>query len=136
MKAIASWYPTDIHTSDGVCAGISDTTKDTINLFPKLVSNNNGNGTELLLIFGKQDRHVDGNGRAKLYQKLTNANVHFEWLELNGMHAFMRDEGYRYDPYLEMFTFNHALAMFNRKLHVGDTFAGTPAEKGTLNAKM
>ena len=52
------------------------------------------------------------------------------------MHAFMRDEGYRYDPYLEMMTMQHAISLFHRKLHQGDTVAAAPSEKGTLNAKM
>lgn len=52
------------------------------------------------------------------------------------MHAFMRDEGYRYDPQLEMFTMQYAISMFNRKLHGGDTVAAAPLEKGALNAKM
>lgn len=136
ILAVASWYPTDMHTGDGVCAGITDTSKDTMSIFNNLPKNNNGLGTELLLIYGKQDKHVDGPGRLKTYKALTEACVHFEWLELNGMHAFMRDEGYRYDPYLEMMTMNHAIAMFNRKLHEGDIEAATPSEKGTLNAKM
>jgi hypothetical protein len=57
-------------------------------------------------------------------------------MELNGMHAFMRDEGYRYDPALEMMTFNHAVSLFHRKLHQGDLKAAAPSEKGALNAKM
>ena len=136
VHAVASWYATDIHTGDGVCGGLSDRSKDTMNLFHRLPLNNNGDGTEVLMIFGKQDRHVDGNGRLKLYQALTDAGAHFEWLEFNGMHAFMRDEGYRYDPMLEMITFQHAIALFNRKLHEGDLKAAAPMEKGALNAKM
>ena len=75
-------------------------------------------------------------GRAETYKRMHEAGLHFEWLEFNGAHAFMRDEGYRYDPMLEMFTMTYAISMFNRKLHEGDTVAGTPAEKGSLNAKM
>jgi hypothetical protein len=56
---------------------------------------------------------------------MTDAGVHFEWLEFNGMHAFMRDEGYRYDPQLEMFTMQYAISMFQRKLHQGDTGMNT-----------
>jgi hypothetical protein len=52
------------------------------------------------------------------------------------MHAFMRDEGYRYDPQLEMFTMQYAINMFQRKLHEGNVRAEAPAEMGTLNAKM
>ena len=52
------------------------------------------------------------------------------------MHAFMRDEGYRYDPMLEMFTMQYAISLFQRKLHTGDLVAAAPQEKGALNAKM
>ena len=79
---------------------------------------------------------MNGDGRLRTYKAMTDADVHFEWLELNGMHAFMRDEGYRYDPMLEVMTFQHAISLFNRKLHLGDTKAAAPSEKGTLNAKM
>jgi carboxymethylenebutenolidase len=136
VRAVASWYPTDIHSGDGVCGGLGDRSKDTMNLFHKLPTNNNGDGTEVLMIFGRQDPHVDGKGRVKLYQALTEAGAYFEWLELNGRHAFMRDEGYRYDPMLEMTTMQHAISMFNRKLHQGDLRALPAGEKGTLNAKM
>ena len=27
IHAVASWYPTDMHTGDGVCAGLADRTK-------------------------------------------------------------------------------------------------------------
>ena len=59
-----------------------------------------------------------------------------KFLQLNGMHAFMRDEGYRYDPYLEMTTMQYAINMFQRKLHQGDLVAAAAQEKGALNAKM
>jgi carboxymethylenebutenolidase len=121
VSAVASWYPTDMHTGDGVCAGLIDRSKDTFNMFSKFTTNNGGDGTEVLMIYGKQDRHVDGDGRSRTYKLMTDAGVHFEWLEFNGMHAFMRDEGYRYDPQLEMFTMQYAISMFQRKLHLGDT---------------
>lgn len=57
-------------------------------------------------------------------------------LELNGMHAFMRDEGYRYDPQLAAMTMAHAMSFFHRKLHAGNTIAKGQPEKGALNAKM
>ena len=40
----------------------------------------------------------------------------FQWLEVNGAHAFMRDEGYRYDPELAALCLNMALALLHRKL--------------------
>jgi carboxymethylenebutenolidase len=57
-------------------------------------------------------------------------------MQFNGMHAFMRDEGYRYDPMLESFTLQYAISLFNRKLHEGDRIAAPPGKQGSLNAKM
>lgn len=51
-------------------------------MFSKFASNNNGDGTEILMIYGKQDRHVDGDGRQRTYKLMTDAGVHFEWLEV------------------------------------------------------
>lgn len=136
VRAVASWYPTDVHQGTGVCAGIKDKAQDTMNLFSTLPKKNNGDGVELCMIYGRQDRHVDDDGRRRTYDKLTEAGVHFQWLELNGMHAFMRDEGYRYDPQLQSMTWGIAMDLFNRKLHSGSLPSVGQLEKGTLNAKM
>ena len=53
VHAVAAWYPTDMHTGDGVCAGLVDQTKDTFNMWEKFRSNNNGNQpshTQLLIL--------------------------------------------------------------------------------------
>lgn len=55
---------------------------------------------ELLMIWGRQDPHVPVEGRRLIYDALTAAGTHFTWLEFNGEHAFMRDEGHRFDPAL------------------------------------
>jgi carboxymethylenebutenolidase len=70
---------------------------------------------ELLMIWGKQDNHIPTEGRAAVYQKLTAANLSFTWHEFNAQHAFMRDEGERYDPQLAMTGYQLALDMFRRK---------------------
>lgn len=51
-------------------------------MFSKFTTNNGGDGTEILMIYGKQDRHVDGDGRLRTYKLMTDAGVHFEWLEV------------------------------------------------------
>jgi carboxymethylenebutenolidase len=56
--------------------------------------------SELLMIWGRQDPHIPGEGRALIYQTLTEAGVTFTWHEFNAAHAFIRDEGPRYDPAL------------------------------------
>jgi carboxymethylenebutenolidase len=53
---------------------------------------------ELTMIWGRQDPHIPLEGRRKIYDALTNAGTVFSWHEFNGEHAFMRDEGHRYDP--------------------------------------
>ena len=55
---------------------------------------------EMLMIWGRQDPHISREGRRLIYDAMTNANVNFTWHEFNGEHAFMRDEGHRYDPAL------------------------------------
>jgi carboxymethylenebutenolidase len=51
-----------------------------------------------------------------VYQKLLDANLNFTWHEFNGQHAFMRDEGERYDAQLEQVGYQLALQMFGRVL--------------------
>lgn len=70
---------------------------------------------ELMMVWGKQDNHIPTSGRAEVYQKLTAANLTFTWHEFNAQHAFMRDEGERYDPQLAMTGYQLALDMFRRK---------------------
>lgn len=49
-----------------------------------------------------KDPHIPKEGRAKVWQALEEAGVTFTWHEFNGQHAFMRDEGPRYDPELAL----------------------------------
>lgn len=70
---------------------------------------------ELMMVWGKQDNHIPTEGRAEVYQKLTGANLTFTWHEFNAQHAFMRDEGDRYDPQLAMTGYQLALDLFRRK---------------------
>ena len=72
---------------------------------------------ELLMIWGKQDPHIPATARAEVYRKLGEASgLSFTWHEFNGQHAFMRDEGERYDPQLAMTAYQLALLLFGRKL--------------------
>ncbi len=75
---------------------------------------------ELLMAWGRQDPHVPTEGRMKLLARLNELNTRLNWHEVNGAHAFLRDEGARYDP-------EHAHAMmtlvfdfFHRRLGQGD----------------
>src|ERR1700739_3817212 len=55
---------------------------------------------ELLMIWGRQDQHIPLEGRMKVLARLNEVNIKFTWHEVNGEHAFMRDEGVRYAPEL------------------------------------
>ncbi len=53
---------------------------------------------ELFMAWGRQDPHVPTAGRMKLLTRLNDLNTRLNWHEVNGAHAFLRDEGARYDP--------------------------------------
>lgn len=80
-------YATDIHKRS-LGAGMSD---DTLARVPDLRA-------EMLMIWGRQDPHIPQDGRRQIYDAMTDAGVSFTWHEFNAQHAFMRDEGHRYDP--------------------------------------
>lgn len=71
---------------------------------------------ELTMVWGKQDPHVSTEGRQKIYQQLTETERHFSWHELNAQHAFMRDEGDRYDAELALYCYKMAIDQFHRTL--------------------
>ena len=75
---------------------------------------------ELLMIWGRQDPHVPTEGRAKIYGRLNEVGACFTWHELNGQHAFLRDEGPRYDPELALACYRQTIDLFRRKLGEGD----------------
>ncbi len=85
---------------------------------------------ELLHIWGRQDPHIPLEGRVKIHAALEAAGVKFQWLEVNGQHAFLRDEGPRYDPVLARLCLNFALELFHRRLHGGDATSGGSANIG------
>ena len=53
---------------------------------------------ELLMVFGSMDPHVPEAGREKIRTGLENAGTRFAISMYPAEHAFMRDEGPRYDP--------------------------------------
>ncbi|HLG16563.1 MAG TPA: dienelactone hydrolase family protein [Blastocatellia bacterium] len=53
---------------------------------------------ELLMIFGTDDPHVPEDGRIKIESALTQAGANYSIRLYAAEHAFMRDEGARYDP--------------------------------------
>jgi len=75
---------------------------------------------ELLMIWGRQDPHIPGEGRSRIQQRLNEVGANFTWHEWNGAHAFMRDEGPRYDPELALHCYRLVIDLFRRKLGDGD----------------
>jgi len=71
---------------------------------------------ELLHIWGRQDPHVPLEGRMKVKARLDEVGANYQWIEVNGAHAFMRDEGYRYDPELSALLLPWLFAVFERTL--------------------
>jgi carboxymethylenebutenolidase len=53
---------------------------------------------KLLMIFGSDDPHVPESGRIEIDRKLRESNVDYAVKLYAAEHAFMRDEGPRYDP--------------------------------------
>ena len=99
-------YPTDIHQGS-LGKGMADDT----------LSRLGGIKGEMLYLWGRQDPHISREGRRLIQDTLTDAGVNYTWHEVNGQHAFLRDEGPRYDPELALLSWNLILAMLRRSLH-------------------
>jgi carboxymethylenebutenolidase len=75
---------------------------------------------ELFMAWGRQDPHVPTEGRMKLLARLNELNTRINWHEVNGAHAFLRDEGLRYDPEHAHSMMSLVFDFFHRKLAQGD----------------
>lgn len=71
---------------------------------------------EVHFVWGKQDPHVPHEGRLKIYKKCLDTQINYQRFEVNGVHAFMRDEGDRYDGALALQMYQQAVALFSRVL--------------------
>jgi carboxymethylenebutenolidase len=71
---------------------------------------------EVFFVWGKQDPHVPQAGRLQIYQACLTSGINYHWQEVNGVHAFMRDEGDRYDAALALQMYTQAVAFFQRTL--------------------
>jgi carboxymethylenebutenolidase len=111
VRAAACFYATDIHKGSLGLGG-----DDSLARLGELRG-------EMLMVWGRQDPHVPSEGRAKIYARMSEAGVQFTWHEWNAQHAFLRDEGPRYDPALALVCQRMALDLFARKLGAGDLAA-------------
>lgn len=71
---------------------------------------------ELLMIFGMLDPHVPEEGRAKIKSALERARTKFSISLYPAEHAFMRDEGPRYDPKATDQAWSEMIQFFRRVL--------------------
>lgn len=71
---------------------------------------------ELLLVFGTLDPHVPEEGRAKIQSSLKRAGSKFSISLYEAEHAFMRDEGPRYDPEATDQAWDEMVGFFRRTL--------------------
>lgn len=105
IKSTACFYATDLHT-------------ETIPNKPRQHSMQRLKDIqgELLMIWGKQDNHVPTEARIEIHKHLLKTDITFGWHEFNAQHAFMRDEGDRYDAELASICYQLCLRMFARTL--------------------
>src|SRR5271167_1577018 len=109
VRGAACFYATDIHKGS-LGKGMKD---DSLERTKDIQG-------ELLMIWGRQDPHTPLEGRMIVQARLNEVNARFSWHEVNGAHAFMRDEGPRYDPELALQLYGVALDFFHRRLSQGD----------------
>jgi carboxymethylenebutenolidase len=109
VLATACFYATDIHKGS-LGKGMSD---------DSLARAADIHG-ELLMIWGRQDPHIPTEGRMTVLTRLNELGKKISWHEVNGAHAFMRDEGLRYDPELAYSLYGLVFDLFHRKLAEGD----------------
>jgi carboxymethylenebutenolidase len=105
VAAAACFYPTDIH-SGTLGEGRSD---DSLTRMAELKA-------EVMFVWGRQDPHVPFAGREAIRRRLEEVGAAYAWHEVNAQHAFLRDEGPRYDPALFLQTVALTLDFYRRTL--------------------
>lgn len=127
VRSAACFYATDIHKGS-LGLGMADNSLARVGELARA-------GTEMCMIWGMQDPHVPLEGRLRVAAAMSAAGVRFSWHELNGQHAFMRDEGVRlmsacrprahsptqprYDGELALQCYRMCVDLFSRTLHSG-----------------
>ncbi len=98
VSATVCFYPTGVHTGKLGKDENAGTTKRFHEIRGKL-----------LLIFGDSDPHIPEDGRIKIETALKNAGTAYQIQILPGEHAFMRDEGPRFDSESTDLAFHEAV---------------------------
>lgn len=104
ILACACFYGTDLHT-----ATIGKSGDDTLAQAGQIKA-------EMLMVWGRQDPHIPPEGRRRIHDVLCEKEVNFTWHEFNAAHAFLRDEGERYDPATARLAIGLAADLFRRTL--------------------
>jgi len=104
VGAAACFYATDIHTGSLGRGG-----DDSLARAAAIRG-------ELMMVWGRQDPHIPDDGRAAIQRRLVEAGCNFTWHEHNAQHAFLRDEGPRYDPALALASYAAVAELFRRTL--------------------
>ena len=105
VSAAACFYATDIH-SGTLGKGQSDNS----------LARMGDLKAEAMFVWGRQDPHVPYAGRETIRSRLEAAGASYEWHEVNAQHAFLRDEGPRFDPALLLQAMVWTLAFYRRVL--------------------
>jgi carboxymethylenebutenolidase len=108
VSGAVCFYATDLHKAT-LGAGMSD---DSLARAAEV-------RCELMMVWGRQDPHIPTEGRMKILARLNVVGARLNWHEVNGAHAFLRDEGVRYDPEHARNMMGLALDLFHRTLAVG-----------------
>jgi len=101
IKKAFCLYPTDIHSNTLPSAKGNDSFSRAKDI-----------DAEIYLVFGKQDPHVPKTARLALYKHFQEIDLNYTWEEVNAQHAFMRDEGERYDSALALQMYQKAGVFF------------------------
>lgn len=105
VRASVCFYPTGVH--DGRLGRDGDA--------GTLARVNEIRGA-MLLVFGTRDPHVPEDGRATIDAALKAAGTRYETALFDAEHAFMRDEGPRWDPEASDQAWERAIAFLRRHL--------------------
>jgi carboxymethylenebutenolidase len=105
VLATACFYATDLHTRS-LGKGKNDNSLERTGEIKG----------ELLMVWGRQDPHIPLDGRRQIHARLEEVGAQFQWLEVNAAHAFLRDEGPRYDPSLARHCYGLVFDLFHRRL--------------------
>jgi carboxymethylenebutenolidase len=103
-RACVALYPTGVH--DGALG--SDADAGTLARLPEVAGS-------LYLVFGTQDPHVPPAGRLAIARALAPLDARVRIEHYPGEHAFMRDEGARFDPALTDHVFAEAVAFLRER---------------------